>query len=277
MGEPGESCFGVKRVPEKTVRIVVATHKEYPMPEDPMYLPVQVGRAISPKLPYAGDDTGPNISAKNQSFCELTGLYWAWKNLDCEYIGLCHYRRHFGERAFPLIPAQQRILRTEKAIACLGSAPILLPRKRNYFIETNYSQYVHAHHAEDLEETRRILQERYTEYLPAYDACMKKTTGHRFNMFIMRRDLLDEYCAWLFDILFELERRLDISSYTPYDRRVFGFVAERLLDVWIERNCCSYTELPVVNLESQHWIKKGTLFLLRKIVVSANCKIRLDL
>lgn len=249
---------------EKTIRIVVATHKEYPMPEDSIYLPVQVGRAASPKLPYTGDDTGPNISEKNPNFCELTGLYWAWKNLEGEYIGLCHYRRYFGERNSPFIPARQRILRAEKAAACLESVPILLPRKRDYFIETNYSQYVHAHHAEDLEETKRILKEKHAEYLPAYDVCMKKTSGHRFNMFVMRRDLLDEYCAWLFDVLFELERRLDIRDYSPYDQRIFGFVAERLLDVWIEKNRHPYTELPVVNTESQHWLKKGTRFLLRK-------------
>lgn len=249
---------------DKTIQIVVATHKEYPMPEDPMYFPIQVGRVLGPQLPYAGDDIGPNISEKNPTFCELTGLYWAWKNLESKYMGLCHYRRYLGEQGFPFLPAQKKILRAEMAVDCLKRAPILLPRKRNYFIETNYSQYVHAHHAEDLEKTRQIVQEKYSEYIPFYDAYMKKRTGHRFNMFVMRRDLLNQYCKWLFDILFELERQLDISSYTPYDRRVFGFVAERLLDVWVETNHYSYTELPIVNLESQHWLKKGTCFLLRK-------------
>ena len=52
------------------------------MPDDPMYIPVQVGSALNPPLPYIGDDTGDNISERNPYFCELTGLYWAWKNLD---------------------------------------------------------------------------------------------------------------------------------------------------------------------------------------------------
>ena len=139
-----------------------------------------------------------------------------------------------------------------------------MPCKRNYFIETNYSQYIHAHHEQDLTETRKIIAEKYPQYLAAYDCRMEKTTGHRFNMFIMRRDLLNEYCGWLFDILFELERRLDISEYDPYDQRVFGFVAERLLDSWLDTNGYIYTECPVVNMEPQHWAKKVYLFLQRK-------------
>ena len=83
-------------------------------------------------------------------------------------------------------------------------------------------------------------------------------------MFIMRRDLLDRYCAWLFDILFELERRLDISGYSTNDQRVFGFVGERLLDVWIEAEGIPYRDVPYMFLERQNWLVKGGRFLLRK-------------
>lgn len=84
-------------------------------------------------------------------------------------------------------------------------------------------------------------------------------------MLLMKRDILDRYCTWLFDILFRLEAELDISQYSPKDRRVFGYVSERLLDVWLEANQISYQELPVVNLEQQNWLKKGGMFLLRKL------------
>ena len=104
----------------------------------------------------------------------------------------------------------------------------------------------------------------HPDYLPAYDAVMKRTSGHRFNMFIMKKEILDAYCGWLFDVLFELERRLDITGYDPVSRRVFGYVGERLLDVWVETNHIAYTELPVVNMERQNWLKKGSQFLLRK-------------
>ena len=248
------------------------------MPVDPLYLPVQAGRALHAPLPYTGDDTGENISGKNKNFCELTCLYWAWKNLDADAVGLCHYRRYLegkgstGEKPFGELTTggkafdrrASRILTAQEAEALLRKAPVLLPKKRNYYIETGYSQYAHAHHEEDLTATRAILSERCPDYVEAFDRTLARTKGHRFNMFIMRHDLLDRYCSWLFDILFELEERLDISGYSDYDKRVFGFVAERLLDVWLETNHIQYLELPVLHLESQHWLKKGTAFLKRK-------------
>ena len=80
----------------KNVKILIATHKKYEMPKDDIYLPVQVGKEGKEELGYQGDNDGTNISSKNPFFCELTGLYWAWKNLNADYIGLCHYRRHFS-------------------------------------------------------------------------------------------------------------------------------------------------------------------------------------
>ena len=80
----------------KNIKIIVATHKEYNMPSDDIYLPVQVGAEGKKDLGYQKDNIGNNISKKNPFFCELTGLYWAWKNLKADYIGLAHYRRHFS-------------------------------------------------------------------------------------------------------------------------------------------------------------------------------------
>lgn len=88
-----------------TVKIIVATHKKYEMPQDAMYLPLHVGAEGKTDqngnpldLGYQKDNTGENISNKNAAYCELTGLYWAWKNLDTDYTGLAHYRRHFGKK-----------------------------------------------------------------------------------------------------------------------------------------------------------------------------------
>lgn len=253
------------------VKIIVATHKKYWMPDDSMYMPIHVGAegkldqaGMPVDLGYIKDNTGENISEKNKNYCELTGLYWAWKNLDADYIGLAHYRRHFsnGKR---FVNKKERVINTEQLKRAIGSYHVLLPKPRNYWIETNYSQYAHAHHAIDLDKTREILVVRYPAYVSAYDESMKRTIGHRFNMFIMDKDTLDKYCTWLFDVLFELERRLDISTYNSNDSRVFGFVSERLLDVWLETNGVEYKELPYVFMEEQNWLKKGANFLKRKL------------
>lgn len=242
--------------PDPSLRIVIATHKPYWMPGDPSYLPLQVGAAGKDGIGFRRDDAGENISAKNANWCELTGLYWAWKNLRADAVGLVHYRRHFKGSC--------GIAKGNEIAALLEKADVILPRKRNYFIETTRSQYVHAHHAEDLDVTRTILMERHPTYVQAFDAAMASTKGHRFNMFVMKRPQFDAYCTWLFDILFVLEKRLDISSYSPYDARVFGFVGERLLDVWLGVRGIRFAELPVLSLESQHWPRKALAFLMRK-------------
>lgn len=250
-------------------KIIVVSHKNYWIPDDEIYLPVFVGPALDMPDGFVRDNTGDNISEKNPNFCELTGLYWAWKNLDADYLGLAHYRRHFSIKKNKN-DKRGCVLTGEKLEAILADIDVVLPKPRNYFIETNYSQYVHAHHAEDLDTTREIISEMYPEYLKAYDASMKRTTGHRFNMFIMRRDLADAWCTWLFDILFELEKRLDISQYSKNDARVFGFVGERLLDVWLETNEIKYRELPWVFMENQNRLKKGSAFVMRKIKAGRN-------
>lgn len=241
-----------------SLALVVAAHKPYRMPTDPAYLPVQVGASGKPAIgDWRRDDDGENISARNANWCELTALYWAWKNLDAEAIGLVHYRRHFKGR--------HGIATGGEIASALARADIVLPKRRNYFIETTRSQYVHAHHAADLDVTREILAERHPDCVASFDAAMASVRGHRFNMFVMRRPVFENYCRWLFDVLFELERRLDISSYSPYDARVFGFVGERLLDVWLSANGARFVEMPVLHLESQHWPKKIAAFLKRKL------------
>ena len=80
----------------------------------------------------------------------------------------------------------------------------------------------------------------------------------------MEKVLFDEYCSWLFSILFELEKRIDITNYNQYEARVFGFISERLFNVWLEKQQLKVKEVPVVFLEKQDWIKKIAEFLSRK-------------
>ena len=230
------------------IKILVATHKQYWMPEDKIYLPIHVGRVEKADLGYLGDDTGDNISAKNANYCELTGLYWAWKNLKCDYIGLCHYRRYFAHAVSGSDMEKKKlaILQRTDYEKLLKQYDVILPKQRNYFIETVRSQYEHAHNKNDLALTEQIVAELYPEYSEAFCKVMGGTKLHIFNMFVMKKEKFDEYCQWLFTILFELEKRIDISSYSQYEARVFGFLSERLLNVWLEKQKLKVKGIDVV-------------------------------
>ncbi len=249
----------------KDIKIIVATHKKYEMPKDEMYLPLQVGADGKESLGYVKDNTGLNISKKNPYFCELTGLYWAWKNLDNDYIGLVHYRRYFmlhkkSNNKF------ENILTKDETNKLLDSCDAILPKKRKYYIETMYSHYKHTMYVEPLDETRNIIAEKYPEYLKEFDNLKHRTSGHMFNMFIMKKELLNEYCNWLFDILFELEKRVDISKYNDFHKRFYGRVSELLLDVYFKTNKINYKEVKFIYMEKIDYKKKVIGFIKAKFM-----------
>lgn len=232
------------------------------MPEDSMYLPLFVGAEGKESIGFTCDNTGNNISSKNPYYSELTGLYWAWKNLNNDYIGLVHYRRHFsfkrGKNKF------NSVLTKADVEKLLEATDVILPKKRNYYIENLYDHYAHTLHIEPLNITGEIIREKYPEYYSEFEKLRKRTSAHMFNMFIMKKEILNRYCEWLFDILFELEKRVDGNRYDAFHARFFGRVSELLLDVWINTNHVSYEEVKVIDMEDVNWVKKGMLFLLAK-------------
>lgn len=253
----------------KKIKIVVATHKKYKMPEDDIYIPLHVGAEGKETLGYEQDNTGDNISLKNQYFCELTGLYWAWKNLDADYIGLSHYRRHFAcNKKTPKTEEEKfKILLNAKQInAILKETDIVLPKKRKYYIENLYDHYKHTMHIEPLDETRKIIEEQCSEYLEEFDGLRKRTSAHMFNMFIMKKEYLNNYCEWLFKILFELEERIDPKQYDSFHARYLGRISELLLDVWINTNNLNYKEIKVIDMQNVNWFEKGISFLKAKFI-----------
>ena len=251
----------------KNIKIMVATHKAYRMPKDEIYLPVHVGREgkTGIGLGFCGDNSGDNISLKNPYFCELTALYWGWKNLNADYIGLAHYRRHFKNSKHKSSNRWLNILSGEQARTIFKDYDIIVPNKRRYFIETNYSHYVHAHERAGIDLLVDIIKREYPTYERACESVLKRTHAHMFNMFIMKKDSFDAYCSWLFEILFKIEKRVDTSSYNEYERRVFGFLSELMLDIWLVANKKSYYECPVMFMERQNWLIKGGAFLRRKV------------
>lgn len=255
-----------------TAKVIIATHKKYRMPLDELYLPLHVGAEGKKDetggeldLGYAKDNTGDNISTLNASFCELTGLYWAWKNLEEDYIGLAHYRRHFSmknKKGF------ENVLTMEELSPYLGKVRVFVPNKRRYYIESLYSHYKHTHYAEQLDETRKVMQEKYPEYVASYDKVLKHTYGYMFNMMIMDRELMDEYCTWVFDILFTLSKRLNMTELSVFQGRFYGRISEIIFNVWLDQKIQSgeikkkqVMEIPCIHMEKINWWKKGTSFL----------------
>lgn len=250
----------------KILRILIATHKLYSFPNVDYYIPIILGKAQKDCPDLQADRNGENISEKNETFCELTALYWLWKNNNLQrtdIIGLVHYRRYF--KGQEILLKNKRIISQKEILRLLENYDCIVPKKRNYYIETVYSHYKNAHHIEDLNTTREIIKEKYIDYLDSFDYVMNGRTLYLYNMFIIKKELFDKYCDWLFCVLFELESRIDISHYDNYQKRVFGFIAERLFNVWIRKNEIKCKEVKVVYLEKQNYIKKIFNLIKRKI------------
>lgn len=255
------------------VKIIIATHKNYEMPTGHSYLPVHVGAEGKFSIGYQSDNIGDNISKKNSAFCELTGLYWAWKNLDVEYLGLVHYRRHFTTKSIIFrnkSSAMECILNDEEINQLICKYDIIVPKKQNYVIETLYSHYAHTHYKEHLDITRNIISKMYPEYLKDYDVVMKQRKGHMFNMFIMKKQYIDEYCHWLFDILFELEKRIGRQELSAFQGRFYGRVSEIIFNCWlrntVRNNDVKIKSIPYFYLEKIDWNKKIKSFLVAKFM-----------
>ncbi len=267
----------------KNAVIIVATHKKYEMPKDSVYLPVQVGARENKSIGYQRDDDGENISIKNPYFCELTGFYWGIKNLDCKYIGLVHYRRHFTMSTKNLKSKEEKLenVLSGKQLQKLidKKYDLILPKRRRYFIETLYSHYDHTLHIEPLNMVRDIIAEECPEYLAEFDRIQKRRGAHMFNMMIGRKSILKQYSEWLFNILFKLEDEIEKEhigkKYDKFHSRFYGRISELLFDVWLytnfpeakeelESKYIKIKELKVIDIESTNWLKKGYSFLMAK-------------
>ena len=156
----------------------------------------------------------------------------------------------------------------------LGKIRAFVPKKRWYYIETLYSHYAHTHYASQLDETRKIISECYPEYIVSFDKAVKQRWGYMFNMVIMEQELFDDYCSWLFDILFELRSRIGKEAEESLDKfqgRFYGRISEIIFNVWLLEQKRSgkvrgteIKEIPLIHMEDINWWKKGGAFLMAK-------------
>lgn len=207
-------------------QIFVMTHKAFDVPENPIYVPLHVGRACGTDLGYLGDDTGDSISRWNKYYGELTGLYWLWKNYpDVDYIGVCHYRRFF-------LNEKRELMSASDYEVALADADILVSNAM--YADGPYKDYYgQAHNVADLLAAGEVIKELYPEDYPAFCSVIEGQKYYFGNLCVTTKPIFDAYCKWLFSIFFELEKRVDVSSYDDYHKRLFGFLSEELLLVYI--------------------------------------------
>ncbi len=240
----------------KDTKILIAAHKKSEFPQDNIFLPIQVGRKLSKnKLDIQGDDIGDNISEKNPSYCELTGMYWAWKNLeDVKHIGLCHYRRYFDFFTPSFLSISFRKTNEVSSITFPKSKINDLLREYDIIVAkpkifgTNLKEdYCKFHYLDDFQTLENIISEKYPEYMSAFLKVMEQNNKlYHANMFIADWSLYNKYCNWLFSILEEAEKRIAIKNYSDYQKRIFGYMGERLLNVYMAHNNLKIKPVPVV-------------------------------
>ena len=242
---------------KQDVRIFISTHKDVETFDSEILQPVQVGCANRDWLfPWAlHDNDGNNISEQNPMYCELTTQYWAWKNVDAEYYGFCHYRRYFdfspvrhkenawGEIIDSRIDAasQERyglddetIRKAIEGYDCITTEVKDLSRfpGENH---TPLAQYKAAPllHVSDLEHVISILNDMHPDYAEDAEAFLNGNRSCFCNMFIMRKTVFHAYCEWLFPILERFVAETDFSHYSVEALRTPGHLSERLLNIYL--------------------------------------------
>lgn len=264
------------------LKIFSVFHKEYPVPVCDFIQPIQVGKDISGlDLGFTADNTGDNIADKNSTYSELTALYWLWKNIDSfdyKWIGLSHYRRYF---TIPETFTRKKLLQTkiitdsrsvyekelnqntldfiasngvkQALLDELSANKVIVPKAFPLSIEMLYdcsikNHYIFYHIKEDWYLMRDVVIKLYPNLSQQFDDFFNNTNKmHCYNMFIADKETFADYCAWLFPIIFELEKVVKLSEY-PYQRRVFGFFSERLLNFYLLQKQVQVAEFPIINL-----------------------------
>lgn len=243
--------------------VLASFHKPYIYNSASTWLrPCAVGQFQSNDPLIFSDNSGNNISALNPYFCELTAMYWAWKNISgVDKIGFCHYRRYFylgsefySSQRVPFVDLNSVILEMsgpqakERALALLEHADAIVPQA--FYLGGSIDQEYQAHH---LPEHWAVFKSVLFDHLPhyrRYAAYFEHSNRFIFcNMMIWHWQFFDRYCSELFPILFEVHARCPVPK-DSYQARYLGFLAERFLMFFCYANGLRLAEVPLVGFEN---------------------------
>lgn len=221
----------------KKIRIYAMTHKDFTPPQDAIYIPMQVrsDRQIEREYPVMDAE---DISEFNPYYSELTGMYRVFRtDNESDIIGICHYRRYLQNAAGRLFNAQQ--------IEQILSRYDVMTTKKVILDHSYLEGFGGKHNREDLLQTGRVILELRPNYYEEFERVIHQNTTYFGNMIITDRKHFMEYSLWLFTILFEVHKRVDMTGYNDYQKRLFGFLSELLLMVYINVNRLSVYECDV--------------------------------
>ena len=227
--------------------IYIMTHKKFDDPQLEGYVPLQVGAQGKDSFGYLQDNSGDNISFKNPNYCELTGLYWVWRNTKDKYKGLVHYRRYFGKSN--LSNKIRDVYTYNQMIDLLKEADIILPYIEHFKQNAKDEILINCCTPKIFADLKNVINIKYPQYISDFDRYFTDNKSSLFNMMFCKSETFDSYCEWLFDILFELEKSVDMSVLNDYQKRLYGFLAERLLNVWVIHNGLRVKNVSVINTE----------------------------
>lgn len=228
---------------EVVAKIYVAAHKLFEQPQDEGYVAIQTGRAFREPLDgMLGDDTGLNISRLSDHFNEISALYWLRHNDDSPYVGLAHYRRFLAPRDIASEVGEHRIASSRDFSEFNEGIDVVVVEPHKFCLpdstipETIEAQYIRCHQHFDLSRMRAALREVSPASGEAFEFVMRNTIFVPCSIFVARRKVIEAYVDWLFAVLMRLERMIPYHRYDSYQRRVFGFIAERMFNVWLTEN-----------------------------------------
>lgn len=228
--------------------IYVVTHKKYGVIQDKPYIPICVGNAYK-NDDFLSESVGDNISHLNIKINECTAIYWIWKNTCSPYVGINHYRRYFYNDD---IMNSGNFLDSHHIHAIMQEYDMIVPMAVRSEFCTCMEIIQNSIDKDAFENGRTILRnimlERQPAYVTVFDDVMNGHKGILLNMFVMKREIFNEYCQWLFSFLIEAAEKIEVEKYDAYSKRVIGFFAERMLTVWLTMHPYKMKELPVLLL-----------------------------
>ena len=269
------------------LKILVAYHKKTTLFKNDIFIPIHLGRTLKEKETkdgkvlkedynwlienMIGDDTLDNISDKNREYCELTGIYWAWKNYDKlgnpDYIGFMHYRRIFDflDKSKPLpinkdlgLP-ELEYLDDEIFKEYYDKDKILdIVKENKYIISEHHKSNPYNHyktaskylHIEDYDKCLQLIEKYFPEYKEASDIYNKGNKSYFCNMFIMPKNEFFSLCDFLFKIIFKLQKEIDFSNYNIQSSRVLAYISEWLVAIFFTnlkiKNNIEIKEIPPI-------------------------------